>query len=278
MLLAKSRVIPLSTLIAVIAGLLVITSLPSDLPYSVANSGAGGLHRLYEELGARVLYSLKDLSGYDAAGYALIVARRGGLENMVGLKSFVERGGLVIAYGSPDYIVGLLRGLGVNATFKGYVRDVMFGVDNRGYIVVNTTSRCGNIVLGNPYTLELEGALENSFAHSSMFSYVDLNGNGFYDLEEPLGQFPLGVSITSGNGHVIIVFAKNFLDNSVLDPNKQFLKCTVEGRPVLIDQSEVAGNPFELLRLVLYKQDGHAYITLMLAFILALVAYFASWK
>lgn len=274
MLLAKSRAILLSTLLGVVVTLLVIASLPSDSPYSTANSGVGGLHRLHEELNARILYSLKDLNRYSAASNVLISARRGEFENLMELKSFVEEGGIVIVYGSPGYVISLLKELDVNASFKGRVRDAVFGVGEPDYIVVNTTSRCGNVVLGAPYALE--GVFESVFAHSSMFSYIDLNGNGFYDLEEPLKQFPLGVNITMGNGYIIVLFAENFLDNNVLELNRQFLKCAAEGRTALIDQSEIARSPLELLRLVLYKQGVHVYITLVLAFVLALVAYFAS--
>lgn len=276
MLLAKSKAVLLSILFGAVVGLLVITSLPSDIPYSTANSNVGGLYRLHEELNARILYSLKDISIYNATSSALIVTRRGEFENSVELGYFAERGGLVIVYGSPGFVTSLLREFGVNVGFEGYVRDVVFGVGNPNYIVVNTTSRCGNIVLGNPYALK--GAFEDAFAHSSMFSYVDLNSNGFYDLEEPLQPIPLGVNITRGDGHVIVIFAENFLDNGVLELNRQFLKCTLEGRTVLIDQSEVARNPLELLRLVLYKQGVHVYITLVLVLILSLVAYFASQK
>lgn len=277
--LAKGKTILLSVLIGAVVGLLVTTLLPSDSPYSTANSGNSGLYRLHEEMNARILYSLKDLDEFDATNSALITARRGGFENSMELKNFAERGGLVLVYGSPDYVIKLLKELDVSTGFKGYLHDIILNVGNPDYVIANTTSRCDGIsgvVLGNPYALE--GVFEGVFVHSSMFSYVDLNGNGFYDVGEPLGEFPLGVNITTGKGRIIIVFAESFLDNGILELNKQFLKCALGGRTTLIDQSEVARNPLELLRLVLYKQGVQVYITLVLVFALALVTYFVSWK
>lgn len=275
----KNRVLALSTSLGVIVGLLVVLSLPSTTPYSIASVGLDGLSTLHGRLNAYVVYSLKDLEVYDASNYVLIVARTKPLEDFTQLKNFIERGSVVVAFGSSKYLLDLLSVLGINVRFLGPIRDIVHNIGDPNYVVANATLLCGNIVLKEPYVLE--GPLGGDvIAYSSMLSYVDVNGNGFYDLGEPIGSYPLGVSLTVGNGKLIVVFAKGFLDNEVLDHNIKFIECITSGKKVLIEQSEAARNPLELMRLSLTQRGRVTYIYTALLFTivigLALVAYVAT--
>lgn len=275
----KNKVLVLSTFLSIIAGLLIVLSLPSTTPYSIASTGLDGLSKLHENFNTYITYSLRDLEVYNASNYVLIVARTKSLEDSIRLKNFIERGGVVVIFGSPEYLVDLLGALGISVRFLGFIRDIICNIGNLDYVVANTTLLCGSIVLREPYMLEgLSG--RDMIAYSSMFSYVDINSNGFYDLGEPIGSYPLGISLTLGSGKLIAVFARGVLDNEVLDRNIKFIECITNGREVIIEQSEIVRNPLELMRLLLIQRGRITYTYAVLLFTivigLAMVTYIAT--
>ncbi|MEM3924307.1 MAG: hypothetical protein QXZ48_08495 [Zestosphaera sp.] len=284
--LVKSRVMVLSVVLGVLLGLFIVVSLPSNTAYSIASEGPNGLSDLYAKLDVRVLYSLSELSNLNSESILLICARAeppGGVKQLL---DFVEGGGVVVAYGSPEYLVEVLEELGTHASFRGYVRDAVFNAGDLDSVLVNTTY--GNAVFRKPYALDVDfsSSSVSVIAWSSLFSYVDVSGNNLYDLNEPIGSFPLGVEVTLEKGKILVLFSKilvlfteYLLENSVLTHNLDFIKVLAGNKTVVVDQSEMRSHLVEILRAQLVQRSSPSiYVVLPLLALLSVVAYLAVKK
>jgi len=277
--LVKSRLIVLSVVLGVLLGLFIVVSLPSNTAYSIASEGPNGLSDLYAKLDVRVLYSLSELSNLNSESILLICARAeppGGVKQLL---DFVEGGGVVVAYGSPEYLVEVLEELGTHASFRGYVRDAVFNVGDSDSVLVNTTY--GNAVFRKPYALDVDfsSSSVSLIAWSSLFSYVDVSGNNLYDLNEPIGSFPLGVEVTLEKGKILVLFTEYLLENSVLTHNLDFIKVLAGNKTVVVDQSEMRSHLVEILRAQLVQRSSPSiYVVLPLLALLSVVAYLAVKK
>jgi len=277
--LVKSRLIVLSVVLGVLLGLFIVVSLPSNTAYSIASEGPNGLSDLYAKLDVKVLYSLSELSNLNSESILLICARAeppGGVKQLL---DFVEGGGVVVAYGSPEYLVEVLEELGTHASFKGYVRDAVFNAGDLDSVLVNTTY--GNAVFRKPYALDVDfsSSSVSVIAWSSLFSYVDVSGNNLYDLNEPIGSFPLGVEVTFEKGKILVLFTEYLLENSVLTHNLDFIKVLAGNKTVVVDQSEMRSHLVEILRAQLVQRSSPSiYVVLPLLALLSVVAYLAVKK
>lgn len=277
--LVKSRLIVLSVVLGVLLGLFIVVSLPSNTAYSIASEGPNGLSDLYTKLDVKVLYSLSELSNLNSESILLICARAeppGGVKQLL---DFVEGGGVVVAYGSPEYLVEVLEELGTHASFRGYVRDAVFNAGDLDSVLVNTTY--GNAVFRKPYALDVDfsSSSVSVIAWSSLFSYVDVSGNNLYDLNEPIGSFPLGVEVTLEKGKILVLFTEYLLENSVLTHNLDFIKVLAGNKTVVVDQSEMRSHLVEILRAQLVQRSSPSiYVVLPLLALLSVVAYLAVKK
>lgn len=277
--LVKSRLIVLSVVLGVLLGLFIVVSLPSNTAYSIASEGPNGLSDLYAKLDVKVLYSLSELSNLDSESILLICARAeppGGVKQLL---DFVEGGGVVVAYGSPEYLVEVLEELGTHASFRGYVRDAVFNAGDLDSVLVNTTY--GSAVFRKPYALDVDfsSSSVSVIAWSSLFSYVDVSGNNLYDLNEPIGSFPLGVEATLEKGKILVLFTEYLLENSVLTHNLDFIKVLAGNKTVVVDQSEMRSHLVEILRAQLVQRSSPSiYVVLSLLALLSVVAYLAVKK
>ncbi|MEM1643579.1 MAG: hypothetical protein QXV30_02445 [Desulfurococcaceae archaeon] len=277
-MLPRSKIIVLSIALGFFLGLFIIVSLPSTTPYSVVNEGSSGLSTLYVSLNAKLLYSLNKLSDFDSENTLLISARIKPVGEFEQLINFTKNGGTIVTYGSMEHVVDFLRELGIHTNFKGYVRDAVFNVGSLNTVVVNATHI--EVVFENPYTLDGDFSDVNIVAWSSLFSHVDVNGNNFYDLDEPIGSFPLGVEIALGKGEIIVLFTERLLENSLLIHNLDFIKTLARGKTVVVDQSEIVLYPIEVLRaqLAVQRDPVNAYVVISLIALLSVVAYFVIRK
>lgn len=267
---AKTRIIAIAILLGGFTGVMLLVTLPSERRYSVVSEEPFGLEKLYQDFNANIVYSLRDLNKYNSSKVLLIIARSSALLNLNAIKKLVQEGGIAIVYGSPNFTRSFLNGLGLNTSIKGYVRDIVFNIGNPSHIVTNNTI-CGAAVLREPYSMEFSSS--DVFMTSSIFSYTDLNNNGFYDLDEPIGAVHLGLNITIENGYILVIFAEGFLENEILIYNVDFIKCVAKDRLIVIDQSEVVNDPVEVLRIVLKRSTVNIYVILVLVLVLGVVAY-----
>ncbi|MCY0867818.1 MAG: hypothetical protein OWQ48_01100 [Desulfurococcus sp.] len=273
----SSPVILVTLLLALTTGIVLLTVIPSSKPYSIYNTGGNGYSKLASLENTRWVSSLLQLSGVDAEGSILIVSRMRALtEGEVSeLQAYAARGGIVLAYGSREMLASLIEHLGLNIVLGGSVYDPIFNAGDKSLVLANSTLCKATLVLPEPAVFEVarESRVEVA-AWSSPLSYVDSNGNSFYDLDEPIQPSPLGVRIPVGEGSIIVFSTPWLLANSVLEYNTGFLNCISAGRYIVIDESEVFRDPVEYLRSMLRGSSFSPLYVVAMVVILALILYY----
>mgnify|MGYP001626361160 FL=1 len=74
-------------------------------------------------------------------------------------------------------------------------------------------------------------------ANSSFFSYLDLNGNGRYDKDEPSGPFFVAISLRIHGGELIVLSDSSLFINSMLnrESNSELLRALIgQTRPAVV--------------------------------------------
>ncbi|MEM3132276.1 MAG: hypothetical protein QXV72_06600, partial [Sulfolobales archaeon] len=145
----ESRILALSVAIGALVGFLVVASVPSARPYSITSSGERGFTKLVDSVKPVVTTSLRELVDVDAERALLVSARSSSLgsKDIEYLLGFVERGGVLLAYGNVDFLLALAERLGVNLSLRGQVYDAVFNAGTRSVVRVEVNSSiCSGVV------------------------------------------------------------------------------------------------------------------------------------
>lgn len=264
---------------SIVTGVILIANSPSTVEYSIGSTGEKGLSRLLNHYtGSIVIYDLDEIERY-GEGYVLILARTRSVNDISRVNSFVEKGGVVLAYGSPEYVLTLLNALGVNARFAGYVMSGGIYHGDKYSIVVDLYG--DEAVFRKAFLIDgLRGGNESTVVWCKYVSFVDLNGNELYDLGEPVGIYPLGLELKVGRGKYMILFTESFLENGVFDHNNFFLERKFDIKPshLIIDQSEHASNILEYLRLIMLTRTSplFVYSSIVIIAVLTVISYYVN--
>ena len=281
MVLRKNRKI-LAVYIALIAALTassLVIILPLNYEYYALSSSLSG-HRGLAERGAS--WTTLRSESLNAEKTVLILARVSPLSNseLEEILEFTKSGGLVVVYGSPDFVESLFRGMIFNTVFLGFTRDPVFSDRDPSRVLVDASLWNTTIVLDTPYVIQVTGnwgISEVVFAgYTSIFSYIDENQNNLYDIGEPLGEFPVLYVLRIGSGLIIVACARGVFTNSVLDDNLYWLEqLTSEGRSVTLDQSEFRSNLIAYFKLIVFSPRGVSPIYIIIvSVIVVMVLYY----
>jgi len=279
--LKKNRKI-LAVYIALIAALTassLVIILPLNYEYYALSSSLSG-HRGLAERGAS--WTTLRSESLNAEKTVLILARVSPLSNseLEEILEFTKSGGLVVVYGSPDFVESLFRGMIFNTVFLGFTRDPVFSDRDPSRVLVDASLWNTTIVLDTPYVIQVTGnwgISEVVFAgYTSIFSYIDENQNNLYDIGEPLGEFPVLYVLRIGSGLIIVACARGVFTNSVLDDNLYWLEqLTSEGRSVTLDQSEFRSNLIAYFKLIVFSPRGVSPIYIIIvSVIVVMVLYY----
>jgi len=275
MRLDKSSLMLVSTIIATLI-LTILLYFPTSTPYSPYNSGEQGLSRFIQEAGLSVC-SLPDIHGFDTV--VIVVNRRVTDSEAIVLKDFVARGGRLIVFDEEGYFNNVSSMLGVNVVVVNKtVVDEVFKHDNRFHVVGSCSVDKGlRIVFYKPSYIVIHGQNKaNVLVRSSVYSYIDVDGNGYYTPGEPIGSVYMGVEFHVGNGSLVIISDRDVAVNSIVSrgDNLVFLKKLLKGRSCF-ELSTI--NPQHLDRLkywILYYESaiGRSYVVAILLFIITIIA------
>jgi hypothetical protein len=279
--LKRSRVIPALylALIAALTAFSLVIVLPLNYDYYALSSGLTG-HSELAEHGA--FWTTTHSHSLNPEKTILILARskpldEGELEEIL---EFVESGGLVVAYGSVDFVESLLRGIGFDTVFEGFTRDPVFSSGDPSRVLVNASPWNTTIVLDTPYIIQVTGNSSMSevvfTGYTSVFSYIDENKNNLYDIGESIGEFPVIYALRIGSGLIVIACARGVFTNSVLGDNSYWLdELNSGGRVIALDQSEYKSNPLAYIKLLVLSPRGVSpiYITIVSILIVVVLYY-----
>lgn len=205
-----------------------------------------GLSRFYEILDARAIDDLRILGIADPGISTLVVVgpSRGfdGYE-VEAVRRFVSSGGMLLVLDDFGYANTLLEGLNLRFRFNGSllldplfmercriapkIRDVRLeGFESTEGVRLN-------------YATVIDGDGFDILAYSSSFSFLDLDYDLSWSSGEPLGPFPVAVSVRMGSGLIVAVSDSSIFINSMLgyDGNSRLLYRLLSGRMVYIDLS-----------------------------------------
>lgn len=272
-----SRIVILSIFISLLIGLSIFQQTPSRYSHDTLNTGFDGLYDLWRYSRARLILSLEDLARVESARTLLIIARDDPLNSneINEVIDFARRGGLVIAYGSREFVNELLKQIVLYKEPMYPLYDVVSNKGSKDIVRAFIKSpECGvqEIVLEDPYSSPQN--IPNTYISSSSFAYLDLDENGYYDLGEPQGVFSLATRSRVGEGEVIIIFSKYFLENSLLSYNVKYFDCLRSNRSVVIDQSFLSSDPAERFKHVIRGGIESTYVIILLG-VLLVISYYA---
>ena len=237
---------------------LAVWFLPASEDFRAENTLWNGISRL----GAGYPYrSLDSLSGLppEPPGATLITIPYTdyAAAELEQLKSFVTRGGRLILADDYGYGNRVLEYLGLGARFSGAVLlDPLVNYKNENFPRIvhlepdPLTENYDNLAFNHATGLT-DVPAGNILALSSSFSYLDSNGDGTQQEDEPAGPLPVISRHEIGRGQVVLVADPSIFINGMEDigGNAAFIKNIVATSPSLyIDQSHLKASELHRTR------------------------------
>ena len=253
---------------------------PTSTPLSPYNTGGGGSSRLVGLLGAGV-FRVSDRVPADAGTIIVLAAGPLSGEAVERYLGFVEGGGVLVVFDEEGYANPLLSRVAPGASVTGVrVLDEVYKYGDRAKIrAQHGLAGGGYLRLDGASAVEAGGAAV--VAWSSMFSYLDLDGDGYYSPEEPLGWQPVAIRAGYGEGVVYVVGDLDMATNRLVGEagNPVFLRSLVRGR-VYLDLDAVGPSRLDLAKYWLGRYAGPGRMRLLHAGLLSvLVAVgYAYWR
>ena len=229
----SSKLLPLLVFATISTlGLSIIIYISSSTTLSPYNLGVEGLSKFMELYSPEVSFGDIPLRGYDTV---VLVLDRGPVNSSI-YRDYVYGGGRLIILDEKGYSNDLLRDMGLDIRVSNMcVLDEVYKYWDRFHVKADTYHGY-EVGLAGPCYIEAREA--DVLAYSSRFSYLDVDGNARYSMDEPMGSFPLIVRARVGAGEVILVGDSDFIANLFLDKgiNRDFLGDILNG-VVLLDLS-----------------------------------------
>lgn len=179
-------------------------------------------------------------------------------QDLAWIESYVSSGGAFIIMDDSGQGNQLLSSMAVSCTVSGkQLLDPLFCYRNKSFpriVDFDPEVRMAGvdlIVLNHATVLE-DVPIDNVLAWSSRASFLDLNGNGTREGDEPEGPFPVAARFAYRDGTIYVLADSSILLNSMLwrDDNKRFISYIMERngsrlKPV-VDHSHLIQSPLDV--------------------------------
>lgn len=211
--------------------------------------------------------------------------------DLAGIKRFVDTGGTAAILDDFGYGNSILEYLGLPVRFSGAsLFDPLFNFkDGQLPRITSFEGRLKDkglsaIVLNRP-TVLLGEESASVLASSSENSFLDYNGNGSRDGDEPQGPFPVAAEMAMDEGKVVLVSDASILINGMINmsDNYRFLKETlgIGEKHVIIDASHIPTSTLDRAKVVLARTRtalSGRYIQIAFVSLLLALALRPLWK
>ncbi|WFO74574.1 hypothetical protein J4526_05680 [Desulfurococcaceae archaeon MEX13E-LK6-19] len=248
---SKVTIMLIIVLIAAIT-MSIITYVPTTTSFSPYNTYGDGLSVFVNDIGVKPNIVNTDDIGCKVL---IVVAEKPLDEDKINIyENFVAKGGTLIVFDDAGYTNNLFSKLGLGITIVNKtVLDEVFKEDDRFHVKARYSidSYHGYVILYKPGFIEISDLTNKRvILYSSSYSYVDMDGNGYYTVGEPIGQKYLGVEAASGKGRIIVIADKDIVTNSiiVLENNTLFTKELIGQEDTCLDLSELKLGPMDYLK------------------------------
>jgi hypothetical protein len=260
------RFLMILTLALVFALIIAVWFYPSNEDFRVENPFWNGTRDISTSYPILPLPSLSDLpSSPQGTTLILIPYLNGTPTEFEQLNSFVTRGGTLVLADDYGYGNHILEYLGLEVRFSGEtLLDPMVNYINQqfpriphlepGPLTSNTTS-----LVFNHATCLVNVATVNTLAVSSSFSFLDLNGDGIREEDEPTGPLPVISHHELGSGQVIVISDPSLFINSMeaIEDNGIFIQnIAATATSLYIDQSHLLPSELHQTKKLLAQARG----------------------
>ncbi|GAH71647.1 unnamed protein product, partial [marine sediment metagenome] len=244
------RFLVILTIALVIILAVVVWFLPTNEDFRADNPFWNGTKDISSSYPASPLASLSDLPPLPSGSTLILIPyldfTPAELEQ---LHTFVTQGGTLVL--ADDYGFGnqILEYLGLKARFSGQVLlDPMSNYKNKWFPRIShirpssLTTNTESLIL-NHATCLTDVETGDALALSSVFSFLDLNGNEEWDEDEPTGPLPVISHHSLGSGQLILVSDPSIFINSMetIESNYDFVQniAAITTFRLLVDQSHL---------------------------------------
>ena len=253
-----SKLLLALTLIIIVSMLTLIWFFPPNGDFRVDNPSWNGLSTLNSKDKLTVMDTFDNLPT-NPKGTALILVPYEPFSDteLSQLKNYVSNGGTLAILDDYGYGNQVLSGVGLKMRFTGVpMLDPLYNYKDKWMPKITDFS---NSPIGANITsivLNHASSLNNTsdstvVAYSSTFSFLDVNGDGLWNNNEPNGPFPIVAYSSVGQGIVVAISDPSLMINSmiVLDNNFQLVNNVVNlqgGSPqIFVDQSHLPKAPLD---------------------------------
>ena len=266
----SSRVVVLFTLVTILmASVSILLYIPSTTSYSPYNPYPDGLSGFMDRYDVSVCYSKCDLDKYD---YVILLLDKP-ISNFSRYVEYVSGGGNLIILDSDGYSNDLLSKFGLDVEiYNVSILDEISKYGDRFHVKAEVVYRNYSIGLYKPSYIEVNTLNVDVIASSSIFSYLDLDGDGNYTIGEPIGSMPIAVKFSYRLGSITLISDKNFICNRFIDKgiNIEFLDESLSGN-ILLDLSNTRYSGIDYVKLYLSSMSRRGFIDYLYALLLTIL-------
>jgi len=262
----------------VIISLAVLWFVPSNQIFMTSNAVWNGARDFVDKSKVQDINTYADLPGeLQQSALISIPYIEYSATDLSALQQYIENGGTLILMDSFGYGNRLLEYLNIAARFRNTILlDPLFNFKNEYFPRITDFSAsvkdAGVQVIGFNHGTILDNVPDSQIlAQSSIMSFVDTNGNGEWDQDEPKGPFAVAGEYAIGKGTLRLVSDPNIIINVMLNSNDnyKFIQYLVapSGEPVSIylDMAHLPESPLDTSKKDLTMVRGflsHPYIIL----------------
>jgi len=280
--------------IAILSVAATLWVLPSATEFANSNPSWNGMQVARSEFGMTPVSSL-DLLPAQGRGTALVIIPAVPLSpaSLDALKQYAEHGGVLIVMDNLGLGNPLLARLGIPARFNGQVLlDPLFNFRNRRLPKITelgagpSAEGVASLVLNHP-TVITNTAGMTVMARSSPVSFLDRNGNGRRDADEPTGPLVVAALQPIGAGSLVLVADSSLLLNGMLElgDNRRFIRNLLqmagEGAQIYLDEAHLPRGPLDVAKNELARVRsvlGTTLITLATAAVVLAIPLALLWR
>ena len=253
-----SKLLLALTLVIIVSMLTLIWIFPPNGDFRVENPSWNGLSTLDSKAKLNVIDSFSNLPATPSGTALLIVPYAPFSDSELSqLKNYVLNGGTLVILDDYGFGNQILTGVGSKMKFAGVpMLDPLYNYKDKWIPKITDFSNSSiganitSIVLNHASILN-DTSGSTVVAYSSTFSFLDVNGDGSWNNNEPNGPFPIIAYNGVGQGIVVAIADPSLMINGMigLDNNLQLINNVASiqgGSPkIFVDQSHLPKEPLD---------------------------------
>ncbi len=255
-----NRFLIASGVIATLAVVVTLWTLPSTSEFSGANPSWNGMRMAREQFGIRAVSSLERLPS-QPRGTSLVVIPALPLSpiDLDRLTQYAQRGGVLIVMDNIGFANPLLAHLGIEARLNGKpLMDPLFNFKTPRLPKITdltgpTANGVASLIFNHPTVISNPAGMA-VLGRSSQVSLLDTGEKERYDADTPIGPFTVAASQRIGDGSLVLISDSSLLLNSMLElgDNRRFLhnlfRLAGEGAQIYLDEVHLPREPLDVAK------------------------------